>query len=322
MKAMMYLGDQAMELRDIPKPEGEFIVRVLGTTVCGTDLKTWLKGHPAFPPPAVLGHEAIGRVEKAPKDSGFAPGDYCVAAPYGECGECEICRQGLEEMCENKHFVPSGMFCEYISVPLPLVSRGVIKLPEPRKAFALTEPLACVLCGAEKIQLTPDSRLVVAGGGPMGALFAMLGMSRGCRVMVSEPNPLRREALSGWGIPARAPEEVSFGEYDRAVVAVNIPEAASQVISGVGKGARVNLFAGFPKGSMIRLDPAAVHYRGVCLTGSSGYALRHFQEAFRLIARETGRFEQLITHEFPLEKTEEAFRLLAEGRAFKTLIRP
>ena len=86
MRALMYVDEKKMELQELPMPEGEVILRVLGCTVCGTDLKTFLHGHPYFKPPTILGHEFYGRVEKAPADSSFAPGDYVVAAPYGACG--------------------------------------------------------------------------------------------------------------------------------------------------------------------------------------------------------------------------------------------
>ena len=68
MRALMYVDEKKMELQELPMPEGEVILRVLGCTVCGTDLKTFLHGHPYFKPPTILGHEFYGRVEKAPAD--------------------------------------------------------------------------------------------------------------------------------------------------------------------------------------------------------------------------------------------------------------
>ena len=67
MKALFYMGEKQLELKDAPAPTGEFVLRVTGCTLCGTDLKTWLKGHPMFTPPCILGHEFIGVVERAPE---------------------------------------------------------------------------------------------------------------------------------------------------------------------------------------------------------------------------------------------------------------
>ena len=67
MKALVYVGEKQLELQNIPEPEGEFLVRVLGCAICGTDLKTYLHGHPYFKPPTILGHEFYGVVDKAPR---------------------------------------------------------------------------------------------------------------------------------------------------------------------------------------------------------------------------------------------------------------
>ncbi|MCX7027053.1 MAG: alcohol dehydrogenase catalytic domain-containing protein, partial [Spirochaetes bacterium] len=70
MRALVYTGIGQLEMRDVPDPEAEFVVKVLGSGICGTDLKTYQKGHHFFPPPAILGHEFYGTVAKAPKGSG------------------------------------------------------------------------------------------------------------------------------------------------------------------------------------------------------------------------------------------------------------
>ena len=75
MKALVYVAEKQLEVRDVPEPEGEFLVRVLGCAICGTDLKTLLHGHPYFKPPTILGHEFYGVVDKAPAGCGYAPGD-------------------------------------------------------------------------------------------------------------------------------------------------------------------------------------------------------------------------------------------------------
>jgi len=41
MKALMYTGIEQLELQQIADPEGDFVVKVAGCGVCGTDLKTY-----------------------------------------------------------------------------------------------------------------------------------------------------------------------------------------------------------------------------------------------------------------------------------------
>jgi L-iditol 2-dehydrogenase len=67
MRAVAYLGPEQVELRRtaVPEPQaGELLVRVRAATTCGTDVKTYRRGHPKFPPPFFFGHEFGGDVVK------------------------------------------------------------------------------------------------------------------------------------------------------------------------------------------------------------------------------------------------------------------
>lgn len=322
MRALVYLGDQKLEILNLPDPTGDFIVRVQDCAVCGTDIKTLLHGHPSFKPPVILGHEFFGVVEKAPLSSGYRQGDNVVVAPYGECGVCEHCRRGIGELCKFKTSLPSGAFCELVEVPPQLIKDGVIKLDAPEDAYALVEPLACVLCAMDKLHIAPFSRVLIVGGGPMGTLFALALQHKRVPVDVVEPNQKRLESLSGWGISVYAPGAVQAKDYDNIVVAVASPALAEEYVKGVGDNGTVHVFAGMPSGSVLNLDAFALHYRGVTVTGSSGFALRHFRAAYEIIREDPGHFARLITRIYALDQAEEAFKAQSAGDVFKVLIRP
>jgi len=322
MRALLYLGDRRLELRDVPDPTGEFLVRVHGCDICGTDLKAWLHGHPNFIPPCILGHEFIGTVERAPADSGFAPGDAVVVAPYGECGSCELCRRGAGELCRNKHRISSGAFCELVEVPLDFVKGGVIRLDALDDAYTLVEPLACVLTAMSKMRITPESNVLIAGGGPMGMLFALMLVSRGVHATVSEPNEARREQVAAFGVHAIRPEDADASRYDNIVVAVNLPALVETFVKNVADNGTVHVFAGLPAQTVLSLDASAIHYRGVTVTGSSGFNLEAFHRAYEIIKGDPAHFRRLITHRFDLADATQAFETLAAGKAFKILLRP
>lgn len=270
----MYTGQRQLEVQEVPAPEGAFLVRVAGCAICGTDLKTYLHGHPYFKPPTILGHEFYGTVEAAPAQTGYQKGDPVVVAPYGDCGACDLCARGAGELCSHKRYVSSGAFCELVSVPLDFVADGVIRLDRPDEAFALVEPLACVLCGLDKVRLEHVRRCLIVGGGPMGALFALTLMDRGLPVDVVEPNERRRACLNGWGIPAFDSGAADYGAYDLIVVAVNKPELIAPAVAGVADNGTVHMFAGMPSGSSVTLDARAIHYRAVTLTAAPALRLR------------------------------------------------
>jgi L-iditol 2-dehydrogenase len=316
----MYLGERKLEVRDVPVPDGDFLVRVHGCTICGTDLKTWLHGHPNFTPPCILGHEFIGTVERAPEQTGYRKGDFVVVAPYGECGECALCRRGAGELCRHRHNVSSGAFCELISVPPDFVKQGVIRLDSLDEAFTLVEPLACVLTAMEKMHITPKSNVLVSGGGPMGMLFALMLKARGIPVTISEPVEKRRDQVSAYGVATLKPEDVVFGEYDGIVVAVNLPSLVEDAVCGAGDNGTVHVFAGMPGGTRLSLDAYAIHYRGVTVSGSSGFNLPAFHRAYETIKADPAHFRRLITQRFGLDDAAKAFETLAAGDAFKVLL--
>lgn len=319
----MYVGEKTMEVQEVPKPQSDFIVRVKGCAICGTDLKTYLHGHPYFKPPTILGHEFYGVVEKAPAATGYAPGDYVVVAPYGECGECETCKAGHPELCKNKDYVETGAFCEYISVPLSFVKRGVIKLNGDEFVYALTEPLACVLTAINELAVQDTDSVLIVGGGPMGMLAALTLQDRGVKVQVAEVNPLRREKVLSWGVPCAPTDECyRIGSYDKIIVAVNIKELVEEAISKVKDCGKVHVFAGLPSGTILNIDARDLHYRFVQVMGCSGFALPAFHEAYERIRKNPACYERLITHRFPLEKGNEAMDTLRRGDAFKIMIEP
>lgn len=323
MKALMYVAEKELKVQEIPAPEGDFIVHVEGCTICGTDLKTFLHGHPFFKPPTILGHEFYGRVEKAPAGSGYSVGDYVVAAPYGECGKCEKCLAGLPELCENKKYVETGAFCEYVAIPADFIEDGVIRLKGPEPVYALTEPLACVLTALKQLDIQKEDKVLIIGGGPMGTLAAMTLLEEKTEVTVAELNPARREKLTEWGIPCDTLEACyAQRSYDKILVAVNVAALVEEAVTKVKSGGKVHVFAGLPKDVNLNIRAYDLHYRFVQIMGCSGFALPAFRRAFRMIENNPGRYEPLITHRFPMEKGQEAFEMLSRGEAFKIMIEP
>jgi L-iditol 2-dehydrogenase len=322
MRALVYLGIGELAMRDLPPPEGGFVVKVAGCGICGTDLKTFRSGHHLFPPPAILGHEFYGRLSRAPAGSGFSEGDLVVVAPYAECGGCALCARGAGELCRGKGYVEGGAFCEYVGIPEAYAPKGLFRVDEEDDAYALVEPLACVLNGIGRLGDLSSSRVLVAGSGPMGALFALCFKARGVPVAVVEPARKRRERVASWGIEAYEPGESGIGKYDKVVVAVNKAALFDGYIRGVEDAGAVLMFSGLPKGETVPVDSYSIHYREVSLVGSFGYAMPHFERALAMIREDRSLFSSVITHRLPLEEGRAGFDLLAAGEAFKVILKP
>ena len=91
----------SLHLRDIPEPaagEGQVLVDALAVGLCGTDAEIIAADYGEAPPGQdylVLGHENLGRVREAPRDSGLAEGDLVVGIVRRPDPEpCKACAAG------------------------------------------------------------------------------------------------------------------------------------------------------------------------------------------------------------------------------------
>ena len=130
MKALQYYEPlnvkfEEVEIKD-PK-EGEVQIKIMAALTCGTDVKTYRRGHPVLikKVPSGFGHEFSGIITKIGKNvSGFSVGDRVVAANSAPCGECFFCKRGDYNLCEHLEFL-NGAYAEYINVPKAIVKRNL-----------------------------------------------------------------------------------------------------------------------------------------------------------------------------------------------------
>ena len=325
MKCLMFEEIGKLNPSTTADPTLPVWIRVEATGICGTDLKSVYVGHRYFQPPTVLGHEFYGQIAKAPAGYPLKEGTWVVAAPYYECGKCALCGAGKGDLCQEKKYVEAGSFAEYVGVPLDYMD-GLFVLPEKKDkadydVYALTEPLACVINGTSRLETIKGySKVLVVGGGPMGALFALYYKSKDIDCAIVEPNPERAQRLESWGIRTVKQEDVKKGEYDNVVIAVNISKLIPAYLPLVRQGGNLLVFSGLPKGDILEVDAGIVHYNEVSVKGCSGFALAHFREAFDTIRNNEASFRQLISHKFDFEHGQEAFDMLKAGKAFKILL--
>jgi threonine dehydrogenase-like Zn-dependent dehydrogenase len=188
--------------------------------ICGTDLHLVLERYARAG--AVLGHEWSGTVSAV--GDGVDParvGARVVANPTPGCGECRACAGGRPSVCLRRD-APDllgfrGAFCEYVVVD----AARLLTIPAslPIRAAALTEPTAialhtCILSG-----VTPDDRVLLTGGGPVGLLMLAVLQARGVDdITVSEPaEPRRAKARELGAARVVSPEELPRAPMGRPV---------------------------------------------------------------------------------------------------------
>src|SRR2546428_7546980 len=182
MLAAMFYGPMDVHLEQRPIPQvgaGEVLLQVAAATTCGTDVKTYLHGHPLLfrQTPAGFGHEVAGVVAATgPGVTQCSEGDAIVVANSAPCQQCFYCQRGRFSLCENLLLL-NGAYAEYLLVPERIVRQNLYHLA-PGSSFvaaAMTEPLACALHGIEASDIHPGDTVVVIGAGPLGLLLAAIG---------------------------------------------------------------------------------------------------------------------------------------------------
>ena len=341
MRGHVLVRPGVLELRDLPRPSPDpdgVIVRVRAALTCGTDLKTYLRGHPKFPMPMLFGHEFAGELAEVGADvRGLREGDAIMAAPTAPCAECYYCGREQENLCEQvMDTMVHGAYAEYVKLPGAVVRTNLYSKPRALSypEAALLEPLACVLHGLAHVRLRADDTVVLIGAGAIALLHLLVLRLRGVeRVIVVARSAARGAHASALGAnqvlrvgaeDAREPVlELTRGHGADVVIECTGQEVVWQCAPGLARrGGQVVLFGGCPNGSVLRLDTHRLHYDQVSLTSPFHFTPRDVRAAYELLS--SGQFggEALVTAEYPLERLTEALERQRRGEGAKFAIVP
>lgn len=347
MRAWMFHGPGDLRLEDVepgtPGP-GEVAVEIKAAATCGTDLKSYRRGHPTLFPagslPARFGHEFAGIVTEVGEGvTKFRPGQRVVAANSCPCGSCWACTIGRETLCENLQYL-NGAFAEQIVIPRAIVERNTYEIPDtlPFEAAATLEPLSTVVHGMAESGIAMGDTVVVNGPGPIGQMFIRLAQLRGASVIAAGRSEGRLAQAAAAGAVAtvnlsghettaeraaaiRAATPHGRGA-DVAIEAAGLPEVWEQTVQCLRPGGTAVLFGGPKAGSTFNVDAVAMHYLEYKLVGVYHHAPRYVQTAVHLLS--TGKFDglTLCTEIRPLEALVESLEDMSRGIGSKYILRP
>jgi len=341
MKAMVLQqpGDIQPQYVDIPQigPE-EILVKVDVALTCGTDLKTYKRGHPLIEPPLIFGHEFAGTVaEIGERVQKFSEGMRVVAANTAPCNDCFFCKKGRPNLCVHvMERANWGAFAEYIRVPSHIARINAYEIPPHVnfQAAAFLEPLACVVLGNEAADIRLGDTVALVGTGPIGLLHLQLAKQRGAaEIVASDLSDDRLQVARGLGAtciinagkedPVASTRELTEGRgADVVIESVGLSSTWEAAIDMTRRGGTTVLFGGPPPGSKVTLDASRLHYDEITVKGTFHHTPRTVQTAFRMITSGKVQTEPLVTHVKPLEDLEEALNLVAAGKAVKVAITP
>jgi L-iditol 2-dehydrogenase len=341
MRAHVLVRPGCLEFRDVPQPVPDadgIVVRVRAALTCGTDLKSFLRGHPKFPVPMLLGHEFAGDIAAVGAQvRGLREGDAIMMAPTAPCGMCFYCVRDQENLCPQVlETMVHGAYAEYVNVPGHVVTTNLYPKPPavPYEHAALLEPLSCVVHAIAPLSLRPDDTVVLIGAGAFALLHLLLLRARRVGQIVVITRGTQRAALA----QRLGADIVITGGVEHARDAVRDMtggRGADVVIECTGQlevwdlapalvrcGGQAVLFGGCPRGSVMRVDTGRLHYDQVSILSPFHFPPRHVRSAYDLLAGGALDVGALISGSYRLEDLMEAFARLQHGDGAKFAIIP
>ena len=334
MKALVYHGPGAKAWEDVPRPtiaaDGDAIVRVDTTTICGTDLHI-LKGDvPAMIDGRIIGHEAVGTVEEVGVGvKNVKVGDRVLVSCISACGVCRFCREGHYSQClggggwilGNQI---DGTQAEYVRVPFADNST----YPAPAHVSdAELLMLADILptgyeVGVLNGRIRPGDVVAVVGAGPIG-LSAISGarLFSPSHVIAIDKAATRLEAAKQFGAdvvinnsvedPIATVMAMTDGlGADVAIEAVGVPETfelTADLVRPVGRVANIGVHGTPATLHLERLWPRNVTIRtGLVDTYSTPTLLR-------LLTSHQIDAQRFVTHHFGFDQFLEAYDVFARA---------
>ena len=348
------------EVKEFPIPElgdGDILVKVEGCGVCGTDAHEF-KRDPFGLMPVALGHEGTGEIVKmgknVKKDSAgkdLKVGDKVVTCmifkdnpdiTMFDLNKQNVGGADVYGLLPDDDIHLNGWFSDYIIVREGSTIFNVSDLG--LKSRILIEPCAVLIHAVERAKTTNilrfNSRVVVQGCGPIGLICIAVLRTMGIENIVAvdgDANRLEFAKKLGAGNTVNFTEfkgiealadgvKDAFGGYeaDFAFQCTGSPIAHANIYKFIRNGGGLCELGFFINGGDAKINP---HFdlcsKEITLVGSWVYTLRDYATTFDFLKRAKGiglPIEDLITHEFPLDKINEALQTNLKMEGLKIAI--
>lgn len=349
MKALVYHGPGQKSWDEVPTPTiqrpTDVIVRMVATTICGTDLHILKGDTPEVTGGRILGHEGIGEVtEIGDGVTRLKVGDRVILSCVCSCGKCSNCRQGLYSHCLDPEgqagigwifgYMIDGTQAEYVRVPF--AENSVYTVPEgvtDAEGILVSDILPTGFeIGVQYGQVKPGDIVAVIGAGPVGLSTVMTAQLYGpSRVIALDVDDARLARAKDFG----ATDTVNSGHadwrdhvialtdgagVDVAIEAVGIPETFTMAIDLVRPGGHVANVGVHGKSVELALNELWIRNitisTGLVNTNTSSMLLK-------LVAQHRLPVDKFVTHQFSFDQIEEAYDVFgnaAQHNALKVLI--
>ncbi|MFD2831166.1 NAD(P)-dependent alcohol dehydrogenase [Corticicoccus populi] len=316
------ISEVSVEDREVPSISAEeVLIEVKAVGVCGSDVHYYNHGRigrRVVKYPHVQGHECAGVVIDIGEDvKNLKPGDRVVVEPGIACGECDFCKKGKYNLCDEMVFISTpphqGAFAKYISHK----SSFVHKIPDELDftTASLAEPLAVGIHVMNRAEVKPDDTIVIVGMGPVGLLMVIAARAYGIKnILVFDVEDFRLKIAESLGAArtfnakdGSVKEQITSTGFESANIFIDTSGNNRVIYDSVNvikKGGKVVL-VGFPSNEETTFDFISLLQKEIDII--SIYRYRNvFPSAVKILTEYSNIARAIITHKFDLENIKDA----------------
>lgn len=322
-------GPDELRVEDYADPtpgDGEVLVRVRASSVCGRDLIDRRGGFPMMKLPTILGHEFAGEIVAlgpGASASGLAVGDRVVNLHRPSCGACRRCLGGDPILCERAfqsfgHTVDGG-YAEMVVAH----TRALVKLPaaipfDAGSTLMCTAGVALFALRARGHLALGETVLITGASGGVGVAAIQIARRMGARVIATTTNAAKVERLRALGADHVIVSATNSFHNDahRAVeggvdLSLELTGSATfgSALRSLRRGGRL-VIVGNIDTEKIAVNPGALILNGTSIIGSASCTHQDMADVFAMVER--GELVPQIDRRLSLDGAADAHRLLGE----------
>lgn len=343
---------------DVPVlEEGELLVRIDASGVCGSDVHMWHGEDPRLRLPMILGHEGVGTIvdmqgtHLSVDGVPLKPGDHIIWNRGVTCGSCWYCQVAREPLlCVNRAVYGINISCDdprrltgcYAEDIVLRAGTDVFHMPSDVDPAVLVASCCSGATVAHAFDVVDESLIggtvIVQGPGPLGLFAIALARRSGAsQIIVIGGSPERLALCRKFGADVvinrreTTPEDrrnlifdLTGGRgADIVVEAAGTRGAAEEGVRLLRRGGRY-LLTGYaqPVGTDSIDFYRDVVFRNVTINGIWVSDTRHLMQAVELVMGDLDLFAGLVTHRFPLEQAQDALGVMDSHKALKAVLLP
>ncbi len=327
---------EGLWLEEIPVPEvgrNDVLIKILKTSICGTDVHIWNWDEWArktIPVGMHVGHEFVGLVEALGENvHDYNVGDLVSGEGHLVCGHCRNCLAGRRHLCPNTSSVGvnrEGAFAEYLCIPVTNVWPADPEIP--LDVISCFDPLGNATHTALSFDVLGED-VLITGAGPIGIMAVAIARHCAARhIVVTDVNPYRLDLASKMGATLAldvrdgtiedAQKQLGMKEgFDVGMEMSGNPDAFRSMLDNMCHGGKVAMLGILPRTG---IDWDTFVFNSLTIEGIYGREMYETWYKMTMMIQCGLDVTPVITHRFDYTEFEKGFEVMRSGQSGKVVL--